>query len=172
MHTPKDFELLRENIFARTGVLLSATTLKRIWGYIDEGVEARPATLGYLARFLGYADWNDYCSRSDACGDIESNPVISRKLNVGSTLEPGDRLRIYWQPGRICEAEYQGNLSFKVISSEKTRISAGDTFECALVIDGEPLYIDRLTMGDRPPVAYVCGRKGGVRYEVYPSDRD
>lgn len=170
MLTPKDFEYLRQTLFDRIGVLLSPTTLKRIWGYIEETVEPRETTLSFLAQFLGYDDWHDYCHRADSEKEIESNPVISRKLNVGSMLEPGDTVRLFWHPDRRCEAEYTGNLTFKVKSAENTRIQPGDTFECALIIAGEPLYIDNLTMGGRMPVAYVCGRKSGVRFEVLPAD--
>ena len=35
VHTPKDFEELHKQIFARTPVLLSLTTLKRVWGYVN-----------------------------------------------------------------------------------------------------------------------------------------
>ena len=34
--TPKDFEFLRERIYARLHVLVSRTTLMRLWGYVDE----------------------------------------------------------------------------------------------------------------------------------------
>ena len=39
MVTPKDFEFLRERIYARLHVYVSRTTLMRIWGYVEEGVE-------------------------------------------------------------------------------------------------------------------------------------
>jgi hypothetical protein len=41
----------------------------------------------------------------------------------------------------------------------------GDTFLCGLIIEGEPLYLDELQHNNEPPVAYVCGKKGGVRFE-------
>ena len=97
--------------------------------------------------------------------EIQSSPVISRKLNVAEELIQGDRLRIIWQPGRICEITYQGNLTFSVSASQNTRIIEGDTFECSLLIEGEPLYIDNLRQGNRPPIAYVCGKKSGILFE-------
>ena len=48
--TPKDFDALREMIFSRLHILVSATTLKRIWGYIDDNVSTRRGTLDILAR--------------------------------------------------------------------------------------------------------------------------
>jgi hypothetical protein len=31
-----------------------------------------------------------------------------------------------------------------------------------LIVEGEPLYLDNLRQGNRPPIAYVCGKKTGV----------
>ena len=39
------------------------------------------------------------------------------------------------------------------------------TFECGLIVEGEPLYLDNLRQGTRPPIAYICGKKSGVNFE-------
>ena len=59
--TPKDFIFLRETIYSRLHVLVSRTTLMRIWGYLSEDVTPRVGTLSILAQFLGYRNWEDYC---------------------------------------------------------------------------------------------------------------
>jgi len=56
LSTPKDFEYLRECIYARLHIIVSRTTLMRIWGYLDEGVSPRKCTLDILAQYLGYQD--------------------------------------------------------------------------------------------------------------------
>ena len=33
-------------------------------------------------------------------------------------------------------------------------------------VEGEPLYLDNLRQGSAPPIAYVCGKKSGVRFET------
>ena len=91
--------------------------------------------------------------------------MLSRRLSVANSLVPGDRLRLTWQPERICDIDYLGELRFKVIASEKTRLHGGDTFECSLIVEGEPLYLDNLIQDNRPPIAYVCGKKSGVNFE-------
>ena len=165
MKTPKDFEFLRERIYARLHVLISRTTLMRMWGYVDEPVEPRKSTLDVLTQFLGYRDFEAYQANADLPKEKQSNPVMSRRISVMETLNPGDRLRLIWQPERVCDIEYLGELSFKVIASENTRLKAGDTFQCSLIVEGEPLYIDNLRQESRPPIAYVCGKKSGVRFE-------
>ena len=91
--------------------------------------------------------------------------MLSRRLSVANSLVPGDRLRLTWQPERICDIDYLGELRFKVIASEKTRLHGGDTFECSLIVEGEPLYLDNLIQYYRSPIAYVCGKKSGVNFE-------
>lgn len=36
LQTPKDFDLLSERVYARTGEMVSRNTLRRIWGKLDE----------------------------------------------------------------------------------------------------------------------------------------
>lgn len=164
--TPKDFDLLRKSIYDRLHIFISTTTLKRVWGYLHDDVQTRQGTYDILAKFIGYRDYKDYTDNHITYKEeIQSSPVISRKLNVAEELTLGDKLRIIWQPGRICEVTYQGNLTFSVSASQNTRIKEGDTFECSLLIEGEPLYIDNLRQGNRPPIAYVCGKKSGILFE-------
>ena len=82
-----------------------------------------------------------------------------------SDLSQGEQLRLSWHPDRACDIKYMGNLTFIVVDSENTRLKTGDTFQCSIIIEGEPLYIDNLMQGDRQPIAYVCGKKSGVMFE-------
>jgi len=165
MQTPKDFDFLRERIFARQNVLVSSTTLKRLWGYLHEDVEPREGTLSVLAQFLGYEDWTDYKQKAlDTDRTPSSSPVMSRKLNAES-LRRGERLVLTWQPERVCEVEYLGDRTFRVVRSEKTRLKAGDTFECSMIIEGEPLYLNNLCQDGVKGMAYVCGKRNGVKWE-------
>ena len=169
LKSPKDFEMLKERIYARQRVLISRTTLMRIWGYIDEPVKPRANTLDILARFIGYHDWKQYQENAGLQKDQQSSPVMTRRLSVNSELRLGDRLRLSWQPGRVCDVEYLDNLSFRVIASKNTRLQAGNTFQCSLIIEGEPLFLDNLQQANSiptaAPIAYVCGKKTGVHFE-------
>ena len=166
LKTPKDFDLLRERIYARLHVYISRTTLMRIWGYVDEGVEPRTGTLDILVRFLGYQSWEEYYQNAQLPKEQQSCPVLNRRLSVAQALARGDRLRLIWQPNRVCDVEYLGELNFRVIASQNTRLHEGDTFQCSLIIEGEPLFLDNLRQGNRPPIAYVCGKKTGVYFEL------
>lgn len=165
--TAKDFDLLSERVYARVGEMVSSNTLKRIWGKMDEDREPRISTLSILARFIGFTDFYAFIndsSKSSEAGD-SSLLYIGRRLSIIDGLTCGDRLRVTWNPGRVCDIEYNGSLHFRVIHSENTRLKEGDTFLCGIIIEGQPLYLDMLKQGDNPPTAYICGKRGGVRFE-------
>lgn len=171
--TPKDFDALREMIFSRLHILVSATTLKRIWGYLDDNVCTRRSTLDILARYVGYADFEAFENGPAASGcELPSNPIMARRIDVDEQLQPGDLIRLTWQPGRVCDVEYRGERSFCVVASQNTRLCAGNTFKCSLMIEDEPLYIDSLIADGSAPVAYVCGKRSGIRFEPLSADDD
>lgn len=162
--TPKKFESLSEAVFNRTGVLLSPTTLKRIWGYLDEPVTPRRSTLDVLSRFCGWRDYEHFLSGKTP--DMESGTVGSNIIRVGDDIRPGQRVRLFWNPARVCEIEYRGNLDWKVVASEGTRLQPGNTFRCPLIVFGEPLYLDNLIQDGNRTGVYVCGSKNGITFEM------
>jgi hypothetical protein len=60
---PKNFDELKSLIEAQ-GLRISQMTLMRIWGYVRGKSNPTPYTLSILSRFLGYADWNDFCEQN------------------------------------------------------------------------------------------------------------
>ena len=168
MRTPRDFAFLRECIYARLGIYLSETTLKRLWGYITGG-EPRTTTLSQLASFLGYSTWDDFINSNTGNDgvptDKPSGYVLGRHIRVLEDMKVGDRLRIVWAPDRVCVVRYLGEARFEVEESEKTRLQPGYTFSCALFLEREPLYLNSLRQNGGKPVSYVCGARSGIRFE-------
>ncbi|ACT93492.1 hypothetical protein [Dyadobacter fermentans] len=58
--TNYDFEKLSDQVNLTTGVRLSVTTLKRIWGKLKYESAPTQTTLNTLAQFAGYADWRTF----------------------------------------------------------------------------------------------------------------
>lgn len=160
--TPKHFEQLAIMIFGRTGTLLSPTTLKRLWGYLNEGTTPRKFTLDTLAQSCGWRDFDDFVNGN--IPEIESGFVGSHVLNVDRDLVPGDMVRLMWAPARVCVIKYLGKSKWVVIGSEGTRLASGDTFTCPLIIAGEPLYLDNVQHPGSRPGVYVCGRRSGIGF--------
>lgn len=160
--TPKDFEELRESVSRVAGTLLSATTLKRMWGYLDEPQVHRRSTLDVLARYCGWRDYGAFGGGVEP--EAESGPVGGKVLTADKDIRRGDRLRLHWAPGRVCDIAYQGGGMWRVTAAEGTKLRVGDMFCCRVIADGEPLYLTDLRPGaGRPGGVYVCGRRSGVR---------
>ncbi|MFI5324525.1 MAG: hypothetical protein ACHQ6U_13705, partial [Thermodesulfobacteriota bacterium] len=58
-----DFEKLSDKIFDATGVALSISTLKRLFGKVSYNNQPSLYTLNTLARFAGFEDWNTFKRR-------------------------------------------------------------------------------------------------------------
>lgn len=60
MHTPKDFEYLRECIYEDCHEMVSLSTLRRLWGYDRYEGTPRISSLNPIARYVGFRDWDDF----------------------------------------------------------------------------------------------------------------
>ena len=163
LRTPADFEWLEEKIEAKLKEHISASTLMRVWGY-RQGVETRQSTLNVLARFMGYADYVMFCNWSPAEGDEpQSDEVLSNHL-LTENLQAEQKVELMWLPDRRCVVQLHHDGLFEVMEAENTKLSVGDTFKCDIFIEGEPLYLNNLVHEGRPPMVYVAGKKGGIRF--------
>lgn len=162
--TPKDFVFLSKNIFTRQHVHISPTTLKRIWGYLKEKTTTRISTLNILSRFIGYKDWNDFCLNFSSIDiELQEYAITNKKISTNE-LEKGEIIEVNWYPNKYWKLCYTGNGSFKILQSQNSKLDSGDTFNCYLFIEGEPLYIDKLLHKNYQPTAYMVGAKGGITF--------
>lgn len=159
LKTPKDFSFLSSSIWIVNHEMISPTTLKRLWGYIDGAEQTRGSTLDILSRFIGYRDWDDFLGHVDRSGD--SDPILSFHIGI-EELVPGDRVYVSWKPDRRCTFRYLGNATFIVEESKNSKLQKGDTFSTTLFILNEPLYLSNLVQGDNPPVPFVIGNRDGL----------
>ncbi|MEL6974180.1 MAG: hypothetical protein AAGL29_02165 [Bacteroidota bacterium] len=69
--TTNDFQRLSEAIHQESGVLLSVSTLKRIWQKVNHNSSPNQSTLDALAKFIGASDWRDF--------EKQQNPVPTKQ---------------------------------------------------------------------------------------------
>lgn len=69
----RDFEQLSEQILAETGVSLSVSTLKRLWGRVRYDSSPTPTTLDTIARFVGHDSWRTFRQHN---GGSRPAPVV------------------------------------------------------------------------------------------------
>jgi hypothetical protein len=92
--TNYDFEKLSEAISDDTGVTLSVSTLKRLWGRVAYKNVPALNTLNTLARFAGYVDWRAFRQNGNAPAQ---EPVVVEKKPEPTRA----RRSYYWAMGLL-----------------------------------------------------------------------
>ena len=165
LHTHADFVSLTEAIEVTLHEHLSPTTLERVWGYSTRHYDTvSRRTLDVLACYAEKNSWDDYCSHLRQTAGTESD-FFTKGILSTSSLSIGTRLRLGWQPDRVCEARYLGDYRFIVESVTNGSLRAGDTFSCLQFQLGKPLYMDCFQRADEPSEEnqrYAVGRENGL----------
>lgn len=162
----RDFEKLSDYILKGTRERLSPTTLKRLWGYLKhEEVQTRTHTFDVLARFVGFKSYVDFCENTEKQEKAQSGVKATERVTANELMR-GKRLVIRWRPDRRIVVKHQGDGHFIVEESEHSKLNVDDTFVCHLMLQHEPLYLDKLVHNGMPPTAYVAGERNGVTVEV------
>lgn len=159
--TSKDFEILSLDIERETGELLSASTLKRLWGYVSLHPVPRVATLNVLARYLGFRSFQDFCL-SLVSGEGEPSSFFGASCISAKDLKEGERIRLGWAPDRLVELLYRGHFEFEVVEAVNTKLCKGDRFELSDIIQGCPLYISRILREGKFTRPYMAAVKDGL----------
>ena len=58
--SPKDFDFLMRQIYGYTQELISVSTLKRMWGYVNSKSNPSKFNLDLLSRMVGFYDWDAF----------------------------------------------------------------------------------------------------------------
>lgn len=159
--TTTDFESLSVVIEHQIGEMLSASTLKRLWGYVSLNPTPRIATLDILSRFVGHKSFKAFCESLKESKAFVST-FFSSNYQTVSELVPGVHVTIGWAPNRLVKLNYLGDFQFEVMVSENSQLQAGDRFEISEIIVGYPLYISRILRDGEYTPSYVAGRQKGI----------
>lgn len=161
--TPSDFNKLSENICKATGIAISVSTLKRLWGYVKGYQHTRPFTIDVLCKYVGVGNWKDFL-KSIGCKVAQSD-FFTMEVLYSDTLSLGDHVEVTWLPNRHCIFRYLGEECFVVEMEDNAKIKVGDKFRCDVFRDGQPLYLDELSGSHR---TYVAGASDGVLFRLFP----
>ena len=161
VRTTTDFEALSEAIESITGELLSASTLKRLWGYVSLHPSPRFSTLDVLCRYIGELSFSAYCRALKADPAFES-AFFTTGFVSAEDLAPGAQLQIGWAPDRLVTLVCLGESRWRVERSENAKLQAGDEFAAAQFLLGYPLFIDRIWRDGAWTPSYVAGKWEGL----------
>ena len=161
LQSPADFQLLIQQIWEKNHAILSLSTIKRLWGYVESNGAPRLSTLNTLAQFLGFTDWNAYLVALEQRGGTESAMFTGEGIQTAD-LQAGDRIAVAWQPNRQCTFRYIGDNQFVVEESKNAKLQRGTIFSAARFMIGQPMYLDNILLADGTCTSYVAGKRNGL----------
>ena len=161
LHSPADFQLLIKHIWIKQHIVMSLSTIKRLWGYVESNGAPRLSTLNTLAQFLDFADWQTYLVALELQGGIESAMYTGEGIQTAD-LQVGDRIAVTWQPNRQCTFRYLGDNQFVVEVSKNAKLQRGTTFSAVRFTIGHPMYLDNILLNDGTHTSYVAGKRNGL----------
>lgn len=154
-----DCEKLSTDIRRRLNETIGVTTLKRLFGFVNDVNTPRPVTLDIIARYAGFENY-EIMSRELGLGSdsgFETDPDVD-----SANLKPDDRVTFTYHPDRQVTLEYQGNLRFRVVESKGSSLQAGDIVIAPVFYLNQPLRIESVKRGDSNLGRYVAGKVSGI----------
>lgn len=172
LSTSADFEALSVVVEHESGELLSASTLKRLWGYVTLKPTPRISTLNVLSRYVGKRDFSAF--KQSILNDKQfTSHFFSVKKVCSSDLKKSAKVLIGWAPNRLVTLRYDGDGNYTVIKSENSKLLEGDKFQAESFMIGYPLYIPRLLRNGEYTLSYIAGTPDGLnRADVISEGND
>ena len=159
LRQPSDCEILSLDIESKTGVRIGATTLKRLVGFAQDERTPHTSTLDAIARYLGYAHWDELSKIEDnGNSDFETSDdeVRSADLQTGACVE------ITYLPDRRLILEYLGNNRYQVTASENSKLQKGDEVEILNFVLHHPLLVVNVWRNGESLGQFTAGRVSGL----------
>ena len=163
--TPTDFSRLSNDITYSTGITISVSTLKRLWGYVKGYSNTRRFTYDILCKYIESESWDSFLRNLN--NNIAQSDFYDAEILRSDSLTVGDCVEVAWQPNRRCIFQYIGDNNFIVVLSENAKINVGDHCKCEVFRSGQPLYLDDVCHKGNL-VTYVAGASDGVLFRVVP----
>lgn len=159
--TTTDFEEFSFVLKKNTGKNVSPSTLKRLYGYVNDEHKPRVATLDILSQYVGYSNFTTFCQWLKDCSKFNSSFFMAQQL-VSCNLKENAEIMIGWSPNRILHLRYLGESTYEIISSENSKLKVGDKFVTGCFIKEQPLYLPYIEREGQHTPSFVAGRNGGL----------
>lgn len=166
LRQPSDCEFLSLDIESKTGVRIGATTLKRLVGFAQDERTPHVSTLDAIARYLGYAHWEELSKIEDKGNsdfDAPEGEVRSGDLHPGACVE------ITYLPDRKVRFLYLGNHRYRVIESLNSKLKVGDEVEILNFVLHHPLLVINVWRSGESLGHFTAGRVSGLSSIVVQS---
>jgi hypothetical protein len=135
---PKDVNALAEDIYTTCKCRLSASSLRRLFGFIKGDTSPRQHSLDLIANYLGYESYDDLLETLDP----ESKDTAAKITELNTkNLQKGDKFELAYKPDKNVIIQYLGKSEFKVLSSRNSQLQLDDVFKVHQVSLHHPLFI-------------------------------
>lgn len=140
-----DFELLSTYVYKDTGRTIGVTTLKRLFGYINDSRKTSEYTLNTIALYMGYQTWNAYTSFNELDSEwgYDDDSIYISDLEIGTKLTVQYLNRVVGF--EVCVIE--GHHVLKVISSQNSSLCKGDILFVCKIKKGNILEAEKVLRG-------------------------
>ena len=159
LRLPSDCELLSLDIASKTGVRIGATTLKRLVGFAMDERTPHTSTLDTIARYLGYAHWDELSKIEDeGNSDFETTgeEIRSADLPTGACIE------FTYLPDRLVRMIYLGDCHYRVVESQNSKLQVDDEVEILNFVLHHPLLVINVWRSGTSLGQFTAGRISGL----------
>lgn len=163
LNTTTDFEEFSVLLARDRRESVSASTLKRLWGYVSDTRNPRIATLDVLSSYIGHSSFKEFVEWLKKSPIYNSSFFTAFQLSSAG-LDAGIMVEIGWLPNRIVKLRYMGESLYEVVSAENSKLTAGDRFITGCFIKGLPLYLPYIIRDGQQTPPFIAGRNGGLTH--------
>ena len=159
LRLPSDCELVSLDIQSKTGIRIGATTLKRLVGFAQDERTPHTSTLDAIARYLGYAHWEELTKIEDTGNsgfDSSDEEVRSADLPVDACVE------ITYLPDRLVRMQYLGNQRYRIVDSQNSKLQTDDEVEIQSFMLHHPLLVLNVWRNGESLGQFTAGRVSGL----------
>jgi len=161
LDTTTDFEVFSLYLEKNRQGSVSSSTLKRLWGYVNDMRKPRTATLDILAAYIGHPSYDKFVEWLKKSPLYNSSYFSAFQLS-SSDIAKGAVIEIGWQPNRIVKLKYIGDSFYEVLEVENSKLMVGDRFMTGCFIKGLPLYLPYIIRDGSKTPPFIAGRNGGL----------
>jgi hypothetical protein len=158
---PKDCEALAATITTECKDHISASTLKRLYGFVKGTDQARQSTLDVLAKYLGAQNWETLIR---SFGNALHSEFTSLNEITIENIEKGKTILLGYFPDRNLSLKYLGKQQFEVITSENSKLTKGDILTAFHFVLGYPLLIENVKRNGKDLGQYIAGKSSGLTH--------
>ena len=159
LRLPSDCEYLSLDIESKTGIHIGATTLKRLVGFAQDERTPHTSTLDAIARYLGYAHWDELSKIEDKGNS--SFDMIDDEVR-SADLEPGAYVEFTYLPDRMIKLQYLGDKHFKVVENINSKLRTNDVVEIHNFVLHHPLFVADVSRSNTSLGQFTAGRVSGL----------